>query len=647
MRSSICLLVVPTTMLLSLLSLLSLRLLPLGAQGFVTTSVIVGGPFLRQHRNILVGDNGFGFCSMSSTTTEASETAETAMSSSSSSSSSNNDGKLPWPLDTDRYGAFQQDRDWGFAYSSAPPEAVSSYWVIDDDDNNNNNNIEGQVPADLVGTYYKTGPGKFEREGRRYEHVLDGDGFVAAFQFLAPANNDSDDGCAAGGGGGRVRYTGRFVETEYFVKEQTHDKIQYRNVFGTQRKGGVLTNAFDLTLKNVANTNILPWGGRLFALYEAGRPYELDPETLETLCPLQDGPFDGLGAVDCKLRGITIDEGGPVDRFLKTARSFTAHPHILDDNTLVAFQSVTRVKEKEAVLEFIEYDKDWKKKKSVSFAFPNGPPPHDFAVSENYYAFFENPFGPMDNLSYMLGLKSPAQTMQLLLRQPTALNLVPRSPSSPDQANKPLRFHVPPYFNIHTVAKAEERDGKLYLYSNGWDLQDERFFPQNQSSVPFLGSWGGQYPDFLKDIVPPSLLYRTVLDLQTEQVISHDQVKKGDVIEFPTQDDREPHKVYCSIASTNNTSIPGTGFVQYDLQTSTAKYWWAEHRVFTGEMMPVPKQNGEPGSWLLALIYDAANRRTSLVILDSERFEDGPICRLHLKHHLSYGLHSSFAPAKK
>lgn len=538
----------------------------------------------------------------------------------------NNDNqqKLPWPLDTERYGPFEQERDWGFAYSSAPPEAVASYWI-------ENDHIEGrqQIPSDLVGTYYKTGPGKFEREGRRYEHVLDGDGFVAAFQFTAD---------------GRVRYTGRFVETEYFLKEQADDTIKYRTVFGTQRKGGALANAFDLTLKNVANTNIVPWGGRLFALFEAGRPYELDPEALETRCLSEDGPFAGLGAGDCKLRGVTIDEGGPVDRLLKTARSFTAHPHIVDDDTLVAFQSVTRVQEKEVVLEFIEYNKDWQKKQSVTFAFPNGPAPHDFAVSDNYYAFFENPFGPMDNFAYLLGLKSPTQMMQLLLRRPTALNLVPRS--SQDEQKKPLRFHVPPYFNIHTVAKAEEKDGKLYLYSNGWDLQDERFFPQTQSSMPFLGSWGGPYPDFLKGVVPPSLLYRTVLDLETEQVVSHEQVNEGDVIEFPTQDERELHKVYCSIASTDNTAAPGTGLVQYDLQTSTAKYWWAEHRVFTGEVLPVAKKNGEAGSWLLSLIYDAANRRTSMVILDSERFEDGPICRLHLKHHLSYGLHSSFAPAE-
>ena len=223
---------------------------------------------------------------------------------------------IPWIFDTEKHGKFNQERDWGFAYSSTPPEACSSYMI---------DHVEGHVPADLAGVYYKAGPGKFERGGRRYEHVLDGDGFVAAFQFQD----------------GKVRYTGRFVETEYFLDEESEDKIKYRSTFGTQRTGGVLANAFDLTLKNVANTNVIEWGGRLFVYYEAGRPYELDPNTLETLERTSDGPYDGLEDAVCNLRGISIDQGGPVDQLVKVGRYFTAHSHVLDEDTMVSFMSTT------------------------------------------------------------------------------------------------------------------------------------------------------------------------------------------------------------------------------------------------------------------------------------------------------------------
>ncbi|KAL7448911.1 hypothetical protein ACHAWC_001026, partial [Mediolabrus comicus] len=182
-------------------------------------------------------------------------------------------------MNTEKYGEYNNERqheDWGFVYSSTPSEAVDSY-IIDD--------IDGIIPPELEGvTFYKTGPGNFERNGKKFEHVLDGDGFVIAINF-----QKDDTGTSA-------KYTGRFVETEYFCEERDEDKIKYRNVFGTQRDGGVLANAFDLTLKNVANTNVLQWGQRLFVFWEAGRPYELNPDTLETLRSVtEDGPLSGLG----------------------------------------------------------------------------------------------------------------------------------------------------------------------------------------------------------------------------------------------------------------------------------------------------------------------------------------------------------------
>ena len=53
-------------------------------------------------------------------------------------------------------------------------------------------------------------------------------------------------------------------------KEHEADAVLYRNTFGTQPKKplGPLQNAFDLYLKNPANTNVVLWGDRLLALWE-------------------------------------------------------------------------------------------------------------------------------------------------------------------------------------------------------------------------------------------------------------------------------------------------------------------------------------------------------------------------------------------
>ena len=137
--------------------------------------------------------------------------------------------------------------------------------------------IDGIIPATLRGTAYKVGPGRFGVGNEEYAHWLDGDGYVFALDF-------SDSGAT---------YTSRFVETAGYVDEQ--EKIMWRTTFGTQRRGGPLANAFDLKLKNPANTNVLPVSGRnrVLALWEAGPPHALDAHTLETVgCDTIDGRIE-------------------------------------------------------------------------------------------------------------------------------------------------------------------------------------------------------------------------------------------------------------------------------------------------------------------------------------------------------------------
>jgi len=42
------------------------------------------------------------------------------------------------------------------------------------------------------------------------------------------------------------------------------------------------------------------------------------------------------------------------------------------------------------------------------------------------------------------------------------------------------------------------------------------------------------------------------------------------------------------------------------------------------------------------LVYDSAHQLSDVVILDSRNFNQGPVARLHLKHHIPYGLHGNF-----
>lgn len=65
-----------------------------------------------------------------------------------------------------------QNSDWAAAFTSQFDEY--EYYISE---------IEGKIPATLRGTLFRNGPGRFERGEQKYEHMLDGDGYVQSFSF--------------------------------------------------------------------------------------------------------------------------------------------------------------------------------------------------------------------------------------------------------------------------------------------------------------------------------------------------------------------------------------------------------------------------------------------------------------------------------
>ena len=168
-------------------------------------------------------------------------------------------------------------KDWQQGYESQPQEFE---YGIDD--------IEGEIPLDLSGTLYRNGPGLLDVHGTPLQHPFDGDGMICAFTFE----------------NGRCFFRNSFVKTKEYLEEQKAGKMLYRGVFGSQKPSGWLANLFDIRVKNIANTNVIYWGNKLLALWEAAHPYRLNPENLET---------------------IGLDD---LDGILKNGDVFSAHPRI-------------------------------------------------------------------------------------------------------------------------------------------------------------------------------------------------------------------------------------------------------------------------------------------------------------------------------
>ncbi|KAG5178275.1 retinal pigment epithelial membrane protein-domain-containing protein [Tribonema minus] len=281
--------------------------------------------------------------------------------------------------------------------------------------------IEGTLPLNLVGTFFRSGPGRFERGGNQYGHFLDGDGYVMRATLK----------------GGKVHFKSRFVQTEEYKVEAAKDAILFRSTFGTQPELSLLKkqfgvswhprNVFNLKLKNAANTNVVLRGGKLLALFEAGLPVALDPTTLET-----EG-VDLLGGVlkeglSTKVEGMSE---ALQERLGMGGCSHTAHPHFDPvRDVMVSWSWYALQKEKglpqETVMEFFEWDKDMKMLSKSTHTAPGcAVNPHDFALTPNHYVFIENR-GKVDLLPYLSGLAGAGQTLSTDPSRPMLLHVVPR-----------------------------------------------------------------------------------------------------------------------------------------------------------------------------------------------------------------------------
>jgi all-trans-8'-apo-beta-carotenal 15,15'-oxygenase len=166
----------------------------------------------------------------------------------------------------------------------------------------------------------------------------------------------------------------------------------------------------------------------------------------------------------------------------------TAHPHIDPiRNRLITWTwgiDVHAVKPNSLVLELIEYSPDWQVLCKATHKMPGAAiNPHDFALTPNYYVFFENAFS-LKVLPYLLGQKAPADCLTLEPR-PTKVHLIPR-PDGNYAGTKPLILETEQWFSIHQTCAWENDDGTVEVYSSGW--------PATEGG--FLTSWGGYAPDF-------------------------------------------------------------------------------------------------------------------------------------------------------
>jgi len=524
---------------------------------------------------------------------------------------------------------------------------------------------KGKCPVDLIGgALVRCGPGRFERGGRKYAHVLDGDGCAYAFEFT----NERE-----------IAFRAKFIRTEAFVREDEANATLYRGVFGTKREGGALANALDARTKNVANTNILAFGGRVYALYEAGRPVKLDSKTLDAL-----GEDDFQGRLERGDAFFTLGLPEPVGSAIEAlagfgGRAFTAHPKVCArTGFLCGWGWRSRVRSKAVEITLWEWDDDWNERGSREYVM-NGceAAPHDFGVTAKWYVMIQNRLG-IDPLPFLMGVKGAGECLISQPEQPLLVHLIPRATTASLEANQtkapaPVVCVGPlASFEIH-IAFAHDgpplRDGDdvsaaalddwVTAYTAGWDAL---------APGVFLGEWGASAewpfpiatelsPDF--NVIPRTLLWMYEINSKTGEVRREPAPGCEDLcIDHPHvsplyEGKRECRYVYASLSNEVRVSGPPLGYVRIDLKTGQLQKWYASMRSFCSEPVIVPKRDGasETDAWLIGVIADHSAEHPAgisrVVVLDCANIDRGPVYSVKLKDRVPHDLHGTFIRANK
>lgn len=438
--------------------------------------------------------------------------------------------------------------------------------------------VEGRLPAGLRGRYYRNGPGLMQRAGQRYRHWFDGDGLVQAWTL-------------ADGG---VSHRARFVQTEKFRAEQAAGRFLLP-AFGTAIRAERPVRGPDSV--NTANTSVLCQGDSLYALWEGGSAYELDPATLAT-------------------RGVKT--WAPELRALP----FSAHPKVEPDGTVWNFGTAN------GRLAVYQIDAGGSVRRHAVLAVDAPAMLHDFAVSQRHLVFLLAPL-TLDMAAVRAGA-SMLDAMQWAGERPTRVLLIDKADFSRRRV-----FEMPA--------------AQVFHFGNAWD--DGRLLHVDYVQGVPLPAFNaaaeqmmrGQRP--AREVSTPRVLE---IDLHTGalRVVSRDEA-----VEFPVVDPRvvaRRHRlVWYPTAIDTGTRWGFNGLMRLDIESGARERFSFGADVVVEEhvLLPRPGSTREGEGWLLGMGYDLRRRRSFLSLFDAMRLADGPRALAWLPYAVPYGFHGRFHAA--
>jgi len=501
----------------------------------------------------------------------------------------------------------------------------------------------GTIPADLKGTYFRTGPAMFSagsiappktsiiqpRDGvpvpdgqnpqRMMKHPYDADGGVLGVTF-------SGDGTAT------TRY--RYVRTIAFTSERRKGQRLYTGMDSTRELGFDIAQGLGNDIhnpvfrhhlqpglnrkrKNLANNRSIYWGKKLLSMFDGCQPYKMDALALSTEGRSQLGgvleekdPFGGKMVID------PVKDRALMYRLVQDAKSSKL--------TVLEFNSKFRLVD--------EGEEDEEGKSTVDL--PGLAMLSDMAVTNNYAVFVQ----PAVSTTMKFLFNKDPGTAVTVENAPASIQLVPRVGTN----KQPLSIEIPFDGVIEAnlqFCNAYEDGNKIILDAIRSDGSKKPKGSSVSSEWPYVSS----QKDYEAKAANKSL-WRYEIDLSSRSVT---KTKLSDVQCFfgtvkPSQSTQKHDSIFMAIGGMGEETAPPQGIARFNCDSGSMDSWMPEAYQFCGEPMFAPKVDGEDDGYILTVLYDGKAEQSELLIFESSALSAGPVCRMPLGVGIPHGLHGCF-----
>tara|TARA_B100000941_G_C28507312_1_gene558173 strand:+ start:980 stop:2329 length:1350 start_codon:yes stop_codon:yes gene_type:complete len=340
-----------------------------------------------------------------------------------------------------------------------------------------------------------------------------------------------------------------------------------------------------------ANTHIVNHAGKLLALEETSLPWELNRD-LET-----------IGVEDYKGK-------------LNTA--MTAHPRVCPETEEMLFFAYSMMGE--PYLYYHRVSKQGELVQTEAIEIPRPVMMHDWNITRNYVVFMDLPI--VSDMDLAVSTGSP---FGFKPECGARLGVMPR-----DGNNSDVRwFDIDPCFVFHSFNSFEEGN-KIILYVSR----------QQEAMV-------GGFKDIYGGEKTVARLWRWIIDLENGRV-SEEQLDDG-ACDFPRVNDNRiglhTEYGYCMQIKTDVESLTfGETLFKYHLESGKRTDHHLGSNVAGGEPVfaPKPGSTKEDQGWILSLVHDRNTRKSKLVIVDAEAFDQEPVAEVMIPQRVPYGAHGSW-----